>query len=194
MQLTRTPCGKSVHPNNNSRLTHPARLGRRVMDLHRPRPKSGNGREQHDPAKTPLDHLVLDREHDAKRAVQIGVDRLEPAFVRELRVVRGVANRPAMTQQIDGAEFLACGSDQRVDLILPAHVARPGERFSSQRANLGHHRVGRILPATVSIATSAPPRASCKAVARPMPRDAPVTNATRPSNSPAIVGWSSLDY
>src|ERR1700685_1236999 len=36
------------------------------------------------------------------------------------------------------------------------------------------------------MATCAPPRASCKAVARPIPRDAPVTIATRLSKSPGI--------
>src|SRR5579871_6964180 len=37
------------------------------------------------------------------------------------------------------------------------------------------------------MATCAPPRANCRAVARPIPRDPPVTSATRPSNSPGMV-------
>ena len=118
-----------------------ARLGRRVMDLHLARPQRGHRRDQDDPPEASRDHLVLDREDDQERPVQIHVDRLEPELVDQAGMVADVADRAAVGEQVDRPKLLSCLRDKA------SHVVRLGDVASERRSPCGPGPGSRRRPA-----------------------------------------------
>src|SRR5580692_7120236 len=114
------------------------------MDLQGPRTKGGDRRDQYNPAKSTSDHFVFDSKHDAEGAIEIGVDRLEPAFVGKLGVSSDVADGAAVRQKIYRSQLAARGRHECVDLRLLSHVAGTAEGFSPQLADFGDDFFSRL--------------------------------------------------
>ena len=102
------------------------------MDLHLPRPESRHRRYQDDTAELSGDHLVLDREDDQERSVQIHVDRLEPELVRQLAMVADVADRATMSEQVDRPQPLSCLRDEASHVVGLGDVAGDADRLSAR--------------------------------------------------------------
>lgn len=84
-------------------------------------------------------------------------------------------------EDVDRAELPLRRRDHLVELRRVAHVATHRHRPPAQLGGSGRDRLGGLRVAPYPTATSAPARARRSAIAAPIPRIAPVTNATRPS-------------
>ena len=156
-----------------------ARLGRGVMDLHLPQAGSSRRRGyQDDPAEPPRDHLVLDREDDQERPVQVHVDRLEPALGRSAPMVADVADRTAMGEQVDRTQLVPRPrrpGDRRHPAWRRRRVRRSALRPIARISE--SHVLGLFDREAKLMATSAPRRPA----ARPRPGRC---RAIRPSRGP----------
>jgi hypothetical protein len=97
-----------------------------------------------------FDHFVLDGIQHVKRAVQIDVDHLPPAFEGQLVVVAGVADRPAVNQQVDRTELRARLRDEFIHLFRLRDVAGEGQPLAPAGLDLAQRLGGR--PGARSIA------------------------------------------
>ena len=157
------------------------RLGPRVRRHVGPGLVRGDGAHVEDVAAFARQHVAESGAARDERAEHVGLeDRapfLDPAVLDQTHDT-GAGD---VDERVDTPVTGHGAVDQRSDLLLVAHVGDAGlgdaaARISSQSAA---SRSPRRAPAT----TVAPVAASARAVAAPMPDDAPVTTATRPANA-----------
>ena len=128
-----------------------------------------------------------------------GVERPADVHRKMLREVVGVGvGKPGpandsgvVDEDVDPPEAFQCRADERVGTLDRRHVMAVGDRRASRARRSARRRTRRarhrrrspaIEPPRSLTTTLAPRSASSMAWARPMPRPAPVTTATRPSN------------
>ena len=149
-----------------------AGLRRRVVRLPRVAGGADHRGDVDDASPARLHHAAHHRARQAEDRAQVGLDHLVPVLV--LHAQRQVVARDAgvVDEDVDVAELL-------LDRFDHAHRICAASRTSSTASDAGRLLAPIFAPLARRGADDvAPPARSSSAIARPMPREAPVTSAT----------------
>ncbi len=119
-------------------------------------------------------------------ADQVGLEQLAYALLRLRLGWFGVGDAGVVEQDVDPAEALDGGGDQRLAVGRRAHVTADGQRVLQRCSQFD------VVPREARM-TLAPAASSTRAKRWPRPDDVPVTAATRPSSCINVSTWTGMD-
>jgi hypothetical protein len=131
---------------------------------------------------------VCDELGQCVEADQVGLEQLAYALLRLRLGWFGVGDAGVVEQDVDPAEALDGGGDQRLAVGRRAHVTADGQRVLQRCSQFD---VG-VVPREARM-TLAPAASSTRAKRWPRPADVPVTAATRPSSCINVSTWTGMD-
>jgi hypothetical protein len=141
---------------------------------------------------------VCDELGQCVEADQVGLEQLAYALLRLRLGWFGVGDAGVVEQDVDPAEALDGGGDQRLAVGRRAHVTADGQRVLQRCSQLqrvlqrcSQFDVG-VVPREARM-TLAPAASSTRAKRWPRPDDVPVTAATRPSSCINVSTWTGMD-
>jgi hypothetical protein len=131
---------------------------------------------------------VCDELGQCVEADQVGLEQLAYALLRLRLGWFGVGDAGVVEQDVDPAEALDGGGDQRLAVGRRAHVTADGQRVLQRCSQFD---VG-VVPREARM-TLAPAASSTRAKRWPRPDDVSVTAATRPSSCINVSTWTGMD-
>ena len=157
-------------------------LGGRVVRLTEVADAADDARYIDDAAPAARGHRVDEASSNVESAVQVGVDHFIPRVPVHLLEGAVAGDSGVVDQDVDGLEVIPDARAHCLDFAAHRDVKSVRLRPASQLANLAAHFLGSSSPGGGgSDCDVGPRRRQRKRAARPMPREAPVTNALLPS-------------
>ncbi len=139
-----------------------------------------------------LDHDRGDGLRAEIRSFEVDIDGSVPVVFGGLEHALGDHDPGVVDEDVDASESVQGGRDEVRDVGAPRDVGLDRDRFAALR-QLWHRRPRWALAIreTELTTTRAPSAANCSAIARPIPREAPVTIATLPSRCLSVIARTS---